>query len=73
VKISVSLLRTKVPINTVKAVRSGKRIINRLPDLTPLIMGCGTGSDPNGARITDIIGFHELTASHEISMFYAWI
>jgi hypothetical protein len=30
-------------------------------------------SDLNGAWITDIIGLHELTASHEISMFYAWI
>jgi len=33
----------------------------------------GTRSDPNGARITDTIGFHELAASYMISMLYSFI
>ena len=32
-----------------------------------------TNSDPNGARITDTIGFHGLAASHATSILYAWI
>jgi hypothetical protein len=31
------------------------------------------GSDPNGARITDIIAFHELAPSQLASGFYTWI
>jgi hypothetical protein len=31
------------------------------------------GSDLNGARIAETIGFHELAASHSVLMLYTWI